>query len=92
MRAAPTVARIKSLVIPPAWQDVWICAQENGYIQATGRDAKGRKQYRYHAKWRNVRDEAKYQLMHGFGRALPGIRPQVTAALSMPGLLEIARN
>jgi DNA topoisomerase-1 len=81
-----TLARIKSLVIPPAWTDVWICASPNGHLQATGRDAKGRKQYRYHAKWRNVRDEVKYERMLNFGQALPSIRKAVDTALKLPGL------
>src|SRR5947208_1897642 len=55
-----TLARIRKLAVPPAWTDVWICANERGHLQATGRDARGRKQYRYHAKWRKMRDEAKY--------------------------------
>ena len=81
-----TLARIKALVIPPAWTDVWICAQANGHLQATGRDARGRKQYRYHARWRSVRDEVKYERMLSFGQALPAIRREVDAALSLPGL------
>ncbi len=81
-----TLARIKSLVIPPAWQDVWICAQANGHLQATGRDARGRKQYRYHAKWRTARDEVKYERMLKFGDALPAIRHEVDRALKLPGL------
>jgi DNA topoisomerase-1 len=81
-----TLARIKSLVIPPAWTDVWICAQANGHLQATGRDAKLRKQYRYHPRWRNVRDEVKFERMLKFGQALPQIRRTVDAALSLPGL------
>ena len=81
-----TLARIKALAIPPAWIDVWISPWENGHIQATGRDAKGRKQYRYHARWRAVRDEAKYDRMLNFGKALPAIRKQVEADLSLPGL------
>jgi DNA topoisomerase-1 len=81
-----TLARIKSLVIPPAWTDVWICTQANGHLQATGRDARGRKQYRYHPKWRSVRDEVKYERMIAFGQALPAIRKAVDAALSQPGL------
>lgn len=80
------LARIKALAIPPAWTAVWICARENGHIQATGRDARGRKQYRYHPRWRTVRDEAKYDRMINFGKALPEIRAQVDAALSLPGL------
>jgi DNA topoisomerase-1 len=81
-----TLARIKSLVIPPAWQDVWICAQANGHLQATGRDARGRKQYRYHPKWRTARDEVKYERMLKFGDALPAIRHEVDRALKLPGL------
>jgi DNA topoisomerase-1 len=81
-----TLARIKSLAIPPAWTDVWICAQANGHLQATGRDAKARKQYRYHPKWRNVRDEVKYERMIKFGQALPAIRREVDRALKLPGL------
>jgi DNA topoisomerase-1 len=81
-----TLARIKGLVIPPAWQDVWICAQANGHLQATGRDARGRKQYRYHPKWRTARDEVKYERMLKFGDALPAIRHEVDRALKLPGL------
>jgi DNA topoisomerase-1 len=81
-----TLARIKSLAIPPAWTEVWICPQANGHLQATGRDAKGRKQYRYHPKWRNVRDEVKYERMIKFGQALPAIRREVDRALKLPGL------
>lgn len=81
-----TLARIKTLAIPPAWTDVWICPWDNGHIQATGRDAKGRKQYRYHARWRDVRDEAKYERMLGFGKALPAIRKRVEDDLKLPGL------
>jgi DNA topoisomerase-1 len=81
-----TLARIKSLAIPPAWTQVWICAQPNGHLQATGRDAKGRKQYRYHPKWRTVRDDSKYERMLNFGKALPQIRREVDRALKLPGL------
>ncbi len=81
-----TLARIKSLVIPPAWTDVWICPTPKGHIQATGRDARGRKQYRYHPKWREVRDETKYDRMIAFGRALPTIREQLDRDLSLRGL------
>jgi DNA topoisomerase I len=69
--------RFKSLGIPPAWTDVWICPKPNGHLQATGRDAKGRKQYRYHPRWRATRDEAKYDRLIAFGRALPQIRARV---------------
>ena len=83
---AATLARVKALVIPPAWTDVWICPQANGHLQATGRDARGRKQYRYHAKWRTVRDDVKYERMLNFGNALPAIRAEVDRALKLPGL------
>jgi len=81
-----TIARIKALAIPPAWTDVWICASANGHIQATGRDAKGRKQYRYHPRWREVRDETKYEHVLAFGRALPEIRSRVDLDLRKQGL------
>jgi DNA topoisomerase-1 len=81
-----TLARIKSLAIPPAWKDVWVCARANGHLQATGRDARGRKQYRYHPHWREVRDEVKYERMISFGKALPAIRREVDRALRLPGL------
>ncbi len=76
-----TLARIRSLAIPPAWTDVWICPQANGHLQATGRDARGRKQHRYHPDWREVRDEAKYERMLAFGRALPRMRQRVARDL-----------
>ncbi len=81
-----TLERIKSLGIPPAYTDVWICPTPRGHIQATGRDAKGRKQYRYHPRWREVRDETKYTRMIAFGQALPHIRARVDQDLSLPGL------
>lgn len=81
-----TLSRIKSLAIPPAWQDVWICPTAHGHIQATGRDARGRKQYRYHARWREVRDETKFGRMLMFGRVLPQIRARVDADLRRHGL------
>jgi DNA topoisomerase-1 len=86
VKDADTLARIKSLVIPPAWADVWICKQPLGHLQATGRDARGRKQYRYHPRWRALRDESKYERMLSFGKALPAIRRAVDAALKQPGL------
>jgi DNA topoisomerase-1 len=86
LRDEDALARIRKLAIPPAWTDVWICPQHNGHLQATGRDARGRKQYRYHAAWRSVRDESKYERMLGFGDALPQIRKQVDAHLKLPGL------
>ena len=76
--------RIKSLVIPPAWEEVWICPQANGHIQATARDAKGRKQYRYHPRWREVRDETKFGRMIAFAQALPTIRRRVEEDLQLP--------
>ena len=80
------VAWIRSLAIPPAWTDVWICTSPRGHLQATGRDARGRKQYRYHPDWRAVRDEAKYGRMIAFGQALPAIRRRVDADLRRHGL------
>jgi DNA topoisomerase-1 len=80
------LARIRSLAIPPAWTDVWICPRPNGHLQATGRDAKGRKQYRYHPRWRRTRDETKYGRMIIFGMALPSIRERVEEDLGLPGL------
>jgi DNA topoisomerase-1 len=78
--------RIKSLVIPPAWEDVWICPERNGHLQATGRDARGRKQYRYHPRWREVRDETKYYRLIGFAKALPAIRRRTLTDLRRTGL------
>jgi DNA topoisomerase-1 len=78
--------RIASLGIPPAWTDVWICPRASGHIQATGRDAKGRKQYRYHPRWRQVRDETKYSRLIAFGQALPRIRARVERDLRRPEL------
>ncbi len=86
LRDADELQRIKTLAIPPAWTDVWICARPNGHLQATGRDARGRKQYRYHARWRQVRDEAKYDRMLTFARLLPSIRKRTEADLALPGL------
>jgi DNA topoisomerase-1 len=84
---APAIlGRIKRLAIPPAWTDVWICPRDDGHIQATGRDARGRKQYRYHPDWRAVRDENKYERMIAFGRALPRIRRRVARDLRRRGL------
>jgi DNA topoisomerase-1 len=80
------LARIKSLVIPPAWKDVWICPDPRGHVQATGRDARGRKQYRYHPRWRQVRDEVKYGRLIAFAQALPGIRRRTAADLESNGL------
>jgi DNA topoisomerase-1 len=86
IRDPETLARIKALAIPPAWTDVWICPRPDGHIQATGRDERGRKQYRYHARWRLVRDEAKYGRTLAFGRALTKIRRATERDLKLPGL------
>src|SRR5881394_2734327 len=74
-----TLGRIKRLAIPPAWTDVWICTVENGHLQATGKDDRGRKQYRYHPRWREVRDEVKYGKLIAFAQALPRIRQRTDA-------------
>ena len=81
-----TLARIRKLAIPPAYSDVWICPSPTGHIQATGRDARGRKQYRYHPKWREVRDETKFGRMVAFSEVVPKIRARVDADLARPGL------
>ena len=81
VRDTTTLERIRTLVIPPAWERVWIAAKANAHIQATGRDARGRKQYRYHAKWTVVRDETKYSRMLAFAKVLPQIRRRVAADL-----------
>lgn len=86
MRDTETLARIRKLAIPPAYTDVWICAGADGHIQATGRDARGRKQYRYHARFREVRDGTKYEHMLEFAKALPQIRSKVDEHLSLRGL------
>ncbi|MGV3720307.1 MAG: DNA topoisomerase IB [Actinomycetota bacterium] len=86
IRDERTLQRIRSLAIPPAWTNVWICPSPNGHIQATGRDTRGRKQYRYHPRWRAVRDETKYDRMLVFAQALPGIRERINADLRRPGL------
>jgi DNA topoisomerase I len=78
--------RFRSLAIPPAWRDVWICPLAHGHLQATGRDARKRKQYRYHPRWREVRDENKYDRMLGFAKKLPAIRRKVAQDLGLPGL------
>jgi DNA topoisomerase-1 len=81
-----TLKRIKSLAIPPAWTDVWICSRPDGHLQATGRDQRGRKQYRYHSRWRAVRDEHKFNRMLAFSQALPLIRERVEEDLGQKGL------
>jgi len=86
LRDRATLARIRSLAIPPAWTEVWICPSPAGHLQAVGRDARGRKQYRYHPRWRETRDESKYTRMVAFARALPRIRRRVDADLARRGL------
>jgi DNA topoisomerase-1 len=86
VRDAQTLERIRRLAIPPAWTGVWICPDPRGHIQAVGRDARGRKQYRYHPDWRATRDAHKYHRMATFGRALPKLRARVDADLAKPGL------
>jgi DNA topoisomerase-1 len=81
-----TLERIKGLVIPPAWRDVWICPRADGHIQAIGYDEKGRKQYLYHPRFREVRDEAKFEHMMAFAEALPALRERVAADMAKPGL------
>jgi len=83
---AATLARIRKLAIPPAWTEVWICTVEDGHLQATGHDARGRKQYRYHPRWREVRDETKYGRLIAFGTMLPRMRRRVARDLASPGL------
>jgi DNA topoisomerase-1 len=80
------LARIRSLAIPPAWIDVWICGSEHGHLQATGRDVKGRKQYRYHVDFIAVRDSAKYERLVEFAKALPAVREDIDAQMALPGL------
>src|SRR5262245_62979053 len=81
-----TLKRIKALAVPPAWTEVWICPKANGHIQATGRDARGRKQYRYHARFREVRESTKYHHMLAFAESLPAIRGKVHEHLALRGL------
>jgi DNA topoisomerase-1 len=86
VREPRTLARIRSLAIPPAYRDVWICADPRGHIQATGRDARGRKQYRYHPRWNAARNETKFERMLAFSRALPRLRKDVSRDLRREGL------
>jgi DNA topoisomerase-1 len=86
LREEKGLARIRSLAIPPAWSNVWICPSPNGHVQAVGWDAKGRKQYRYHPRYRKVRDEAKFSRMIAFGTVLAVIRRRVIEDLQRPGL------
>jgi DNA topoisomerase-1 len=86
IRDEQRLLRINRLAIPPAYTDVWICPSPNGHIQATGRDARRRKQYRYHERWREVRDENKYERMLLFGEKLGKIRRRVKKDMTLPGL------
>ena len=87
LRDAKTLKRIASLAIPPAYERVWICAKERGHLQATGHDARGRKQYRYHPEWRTARDGAKFERMVAFGETLPKLRRRLARDLALPGLV-----
>ncbi|HWG47049.1 MAG TPA: DNA topoisomerase IB [Gemmataceae bacterium] len=86
VRDRDQLRRIRSLAIPPAWTDVWICPNPQGHLQATGHDARGRKQYRYHPRWRSARDETKYDRLIAFGQALPRIRARIEQDLAQPSL------
>lgn len=86
IRDAKTLERIRALAIPPAWSEVWICSDPRGHVQATGRDARGRKQYRYHPAWTRRSRRDKHDRMIAFGAALPGLRRALRAALAIPGL------
>ena len=86
VREQEVLNRIRSLAIPPAWERVWICPDPDGHLQATGRDARRRKQYRYHPRWREVREDTKYTRMIAFGKALSAIRRKVTKDLALAGL------
>src|SRR5881394_3340655 len=86
IRDEQRLLRIKRLAIPPAWTDVWICPSASGHIQATGRDARRRKQYRYHERWRELRDENKFGRLADFANALPKIRRRVARDIRLPGL------
>ena len=85
VRDAGTLQRVRALAIPPAYEDVWICALPEGHLQATGRDARGRKQYRYHPRWREVRDGQKFGRIEAFGAALPRLRRRLRNDLAQPG-------
>src|SRR5580658_4774930 len=86
LKSANELKRIVSLAVPPAYKDVWICVNPRGHLQATGQDARGRKQYRYHPHWRQIRDSAKFDRMIAFGDALPKLRRKLTRDLALPGL------
>src|SRR5688572_17165466 len=86
VRDVGTLARIRALAIPPAYTEVWICTSSRGHLQATGRDARRRKQYRYHPRWRQARGEGKFERIVAFGKALPKLRRRLRADLALPGL------
>ena len=86
LRQLETLRRIKSLAVPPAWKQVWISPWADGHLQATGRDARGRKQYRYHPRWREVRDQTNFDRLNAFGRILPTLRRRINRDLVRPGL------
>ena len=86
VRDKETLARIKSLAIPPAWEDVWICPDAHGHLQAAGRDARGRKQHRYHPRFREVRDAAKFERLTEFAKALPALRKRIDEDMGLRGL------
>jgi DNA topoisomerase I len=86
VRSTANLERIRLLVIPPAWTDVWICVSANGHLQATGRDVRGRKQYKYHVRWRKARDETKFDRLASFGASLPRIRRRINRDLRLPGI------
>jgi DNA topoisomerase I len=92
LRDAKHIARIQKLAIPPAYTAVWICTHPQGHIQATGRDARGRKQYRYHADWRLVKSETKFDCLPEFGAALPGIRAKVKRDLADSTSADVQRD
>ena len=81
-----TLSRIKALAIPPAWSDVWMCPVDKGHVQAVGRDARARKQYRYHVQFRELRESAKYDRLLSFGKALPKIRRNIKRRMALRGL------
>ncbi|WLH87817.1 DNA topoisomerase IB [Pseudomonas sp. FP453] len=85
IKDAAEIQRLNALAVPPAYTDVWICADPRGHLQATGRDARGRKQYRYHPRWREVRDSDKYSRLQAFGEALPKLRKKLEAQIAEPG-------
>ena len=86
LKAAAELKRIARLAIPPAYENVWVCMDPRGHLQATGRDARGRKQYRYHPQWRSVRDDAKFDRMTTFAEALPRLRRRLARDLALAGL------